>query len=152
MTMNKAAYSYRQDPSVPTFDDTGPIVFMDGDCALCTTSARLIIRFDRVGAFRICPIQTTTGRAVLCHYGLDPDNPESWLYLVDGEAYESLDAVIRVGSRLGGLGWLLQPLRLLPRSLQNWIYRHIAQNRLRLFGRRDMCALPDATLRSRLME
>jgi predicted DCC family thiol-disulfide oxidoreductase YuxK len=150
--MHRVAHSYRQDPTVPEFDDGFPIVFMDGDCVLCTVTARLIIRFDRAGEFRICPVQTVTGRAVLNHYGLDPDVPESWLYLVDGKAYESLDAMIRAGARLGGVGWLLQPLRLLPRPVQDWLYRRIARNRIRFFGRTDMCALPDPALRSRLME
>lgn len=149
--MDRTGYSYRQDPSVPDFDDSQPIVFMDGDCALCTMSARLIVRFDRVGEFRICPVQTATGSAVLTHYGLDPESPESWLYLVDGKAYESLDAMVRAGARLGGVGWLLQPLRLLPRPVQDWLYRRVALNRIRLFGRTDMCGIPDPALRSRLM-
>lgn len=150
--MDRSAYSYREDPAVPKFDDSHPIVFMDGECALCTSSARLIVRFDRVGEFRICPMQAATGRAFLTHYGLDPDDPVSWLYLVDGKAYESIDAMIRAGARLGGVGWLLQPLRLLPRWLQDWLYRRIALNRIRLFGRTSMCALPDPALRARLME
>lgn len=150
--MDRTAYSYRQDPNVPNFDDTHPIVFMDGDCVLCTASARLIVRFDRAGEFRICPVQTATGRAILTHYDLEPDDPESWLYLVDGEAYGSMDAMIRAGARLGRVGWLLQPLRLLPRTVQDWLYRRIALHRIRLFGRTDICSIPDPALRSRLMK
>jgi predicted DCC family thiol-disulfide oxidoreductase YuxK len=150
--LEKVAYSYRQDPAVPPFDDSHPIVFMDGDCVLCTASARLIVRFDKAGEFRICPVQTAIGRAVLGHYDLDPDDPISWLYLVDGRAYESIDAMIRAGARMGGIGWLLQPLRLLPRSVQDWLYQRIALNRIRLFGRTDICALPDPALQARLMK
>lgn len=152
LTTDRTGYSYRRDPAVPDFDDSRPIVFMDGDCALCTAGARLIVCFDGVGEFRICPVQSVTGQAVTKHYGLDSNDPESWLYLVDGRAYESLDAIIRAGARLGGIGWLLQPLRLLPRRLQDWLYGKVARNRIRLFGRTDMCALPDPALRSRLME
>ena len=65
MNVETSAYSYRDDPDVPAFDDRNPIVFMDGTCALCTTSARMIARFDRSQAFRICPVQSPTGRAVL---------------------------------------------------------------------------------------
>jgi len=77
-------YSYRGDPSVPDFDDGVPITFMDGQCTLCSTGARLISRLDRQNEFRICPIDTALGRSVLSHYGLDPDDPKSWLYLVEG--------------------------------------------------------------------
>ena len=147
----RETYSYRGDPEVPDFPDRGPITVMDGDCALCTAGARLIARFDKADEFRICPAGTPLGRALLRHYGLSPDNPESWLYLADGKAYGSIDAMIRAGRRIGGVGWLLQPLRLLPRILQDWIYRRIARNRYSVLGRTDMCAVPDAKLRARLI-
>jgi len=144
-------WSYRRDPAVPAFDDSGPVAFMDGECVLCTAGARLIARFDRTGAFHICPAQSPTGRAVLRHYGLEPDDPDSWLYLADGRAHTSLDGIIRAGARIGGPGWLLQPLRLLPRAAQDWLYRRIARNRYRLFGRTSMCSVPDPRLRARLI-
>jgi predicted DCC family thiol-disulfide oxidoreductase YuxK len=148
----RAPYSYRHDPAVPPFDDSGPIAFMDADCLLCATGARLISRFDRAGAVRICPVQSRLGRAMLIHHGLDPDGPESWLYLEGGRATTSLDAIIRVGRRVGGPGHLLAAFRVLPRPAQDWLYRRIARNRYALFGHTDMCALPDPALRARIMD
>ncbi|NIJ40945.1 putative DCC family thiol-disulfide oxidoreductase YuxK [Parvibaculum indicum] len=145
-------YSYRKDTAVPEFDDTGPVTVMDGECVLCSTGARLIARLDKAGEFRICRAQTELGRALLNHYGMSADDPESWLYIVDGRAFTSFDAMIRVGARVGGAGLLLQPLRLLPRPVQDWFYRRLAHNRYRLFGRTDICALPDPGVRARLME
>ena len=152
MLNDREPYSYKRDPIVPDFDDSGPVVFMDGDCVLCTTGARLIARLDRKEEFRICPIQTPTGAAVLRHYGLEPDDPTTWLYLADGRAYTSLDAMIRAGTRMGGIGKLLLGLRMLPRPLQDWLYRRLARNRYRLFGRTDMCAVAGPGLRARLMQ
>jgi predicted DCC family thiol-disulfide oxidoreductase YuxK len=150
--LRTAPYSYRTDPSVPAFEDRGPVTVVDGECALCSFSARLIARFDSRGEFRICRSQTALGRALLLHYGLAPDDPESWLLLVDGRAYTSLDAIIRASRRVGGPGWLLQPLRLLPHGLQDRLYRWIARNRYRLFGRRDLCSVADRRVRARLIE
>jgi predicted DCC family thiol-disulfide oxidoreductase YuxK len=148
----KPQHSYRADPNVPAFDDSHPVTIMDGECVLCSVGARLIARFDKVGEFRICRSQTTLGQSLLRHYGLAPNDPESWLYIVDGQAFTSLDAMIRAGRRIGGSGWLLQILRLLPRVLQDYLYRKLAKNRYRLFGRTDMCNIPDPALRARLME
>lgn len=147
-----APYSYRADPAVPAFDDAGPVTVMDGECALCSFGARLIARFDRAGAFRICRTQTDLGRALLTHYGLDPDDPESWLFIDRGRAFTSMGGMIRAGARVGGVGWLLQPLRLIPRPAQDWLYVRLARNRYRLFGRAEMCRLPDPRLRARLIE
>lgn len=151
LLLDLPAFSYRSDTAVPDFDDRGPVVVMDGDCALCTFGARLIDRFDHRLEFRICPAATALGQALLAHYGLNPTDPESWLLLQDGRAYVSFDAMIRAGRRVGGPGWLLQPFRALPRGVQDRLYRRLARNRYRLFGGADLCALPDPGLRARLI-
>lgn len=146
------AYSFRDDPNVPEFDDGHPIVFMDAECALCTRAARIIARLDRAGDFKICPVQTPLGRAVFAHYDLEPGDPDSWIFLEDGRAHQSLDAVIRAGRRLGGWGRLALVFAILPPPARRWTYRRIARSRYSLFGRADMCAVPDPELRARLME
>ena len=102
--------SYRSDPSVPDFDDDGPRTVMDARCGLCARGARWIARSDRKQEFRIIPAQSELGAALFRHYGLDPLDPVSWLYIVDGKAYTSLDAIIRVGRRLGGVSGLFAML------------------------------------------
>ncbi|GAA6181895.1 DCC1-like thiol-disulfide oxidoreductase family protein [Shimia sp. NS0008-38b] len=148
---DRRPYSYRDDAALAAFDDGGPITVMDGDCALCGFGARMIARFDHKDVFRICPAQTDLGTALLRHYELSPDDPESWLLIVEGRAYASLDAIIRVGALMGGVGHVLWPLKLMPRSVQDWIYRRIARNRYQMFGRGDMCSLPDPRLKARLL-
>jgi predicted DCC family thiol-disulfide oxidoreductase YuxK len=149
--INRQAYSYRLETSIPQFDGRGPVVFMDGECALCSRTARIIARLDRRGEFRICPVQSELGRAILQHYGLDPDIPDSWIYLADGEAHTSLDAVIAAGTRLGGMARLVRIFLILPRPARDWLYRRIARNRYAIFGREQMCAIPDAALIQRLL-
>ena len=148
--IEREAHSYRADPAVPPFDDTRPIVFMDGECLLCTQGARLISRFDRRGEFRIASTHSPLGTAMLAHYGMEVDDPESWLFLDEGRACGSLQAVTGIGRRLGGPARMLGVFRFLPRSVQDWIYRRVARNR-RAFGRSDMCALPDPALQSRIL-
>jgi len=146
----RPAFSYRDDPEVPAFDDAGPIAVMDGDCALCSWGARTIAQLDRKGEFRICPVGTPVGTALVRHYGLAPEDPETWLLIEDGRAWSGMEAIIRIGSRLGGPGRSAVAMRALPRPARDWLYRRIARNRYRL-GRSDMCATPDPELRRRLM-
>ncbi|WP_417513627.1 thiol-disulfide oxidoreductase DCC family protein [Minwuia sp.] len=148
----RPAYAYRTDPNVPAFDDHGPVVFMDGDCALCSRGARWIARRDTDERFSICPIQSPLGQAMLMHFDIDQTDPETWILLHEGKGYTSLDAMIRVGALLGGPGHLLTVLAPLPRAFQDWIYRRIARNRYALFGNTDMCAIPDPELRKRLVQ
>ena len=152
LRISKPPYSYRDDNTLPDFDDSRPVIVMDGQCGLCAMTARRISYGDKAGEFGICRSQAELGTALLRHYGIDAQKPESWLYILDGRAYSALDGIIRAGARVGGTGWLFQPLRILPRSLQEGLYRWVARNRYRIFGRTDMCALRDEALRARLME
>ena len=147
----RAAYSYRADPNVPVFDDAHPIAFMDGSCALCCFGARMIARLDRSGHVRICPVQSRLGEALLQHFGMSHVDPDSWLLLDAGVARGGFDAIAHLGKHCGGWGHGLRMLMWLPKPLRDGLYRRIARSRYRLFGRADLCGLPDAGLRARLL-
>lgn len=144
-------FSHRADPSVPAFDDGGHVVVVDGSCGVCSRGARMLAQRDTRHEFRIATAGSDLGRALFWHYGLDPDDPESWLYLCEGEAWFSLDAMIAVATRVGGSGRAAAVLWLVPKRLRDWLYRRIARNRYRIMGRTDLCAMPDAALRERLI-
>ena len=128
-----------------------PIAVMDATCALCSFGARMIHRLDRKGEIRICPIQTERGRDLLIRYGLDPDDPDTWLFLENGRVWTDFDAMVRIGERSGGFGYVLSLVRVMPGPLRRWLYLRIARNRYRVFGRGDICALPDPAFQARLI-
>ena len=152
MKSDAVPYSYRDDPDVPEF--TAPVCFtvMDAQCAICARGARWIARNDGAGEFRIIPLQSPTGSALMRHYGLDPLDPSSWLFVEEGRAYASMDAIIRVGKRLGGRWRALGLLRVLPRRVQDTLYYTFARYRYRLAGRADLCGLPDPEVQKRLLQ
>ena len=129
-----------------------PIAFMDRDCALCSFGAQMIHRLDRTGQVRICPVQSQTGQAVLAHYDMALDDPDSWMFLEAGHASFDFDAMIWLGARCGGVGYGLQILCILPKPARDALYGLIARNRYRMFGRGDMCGLPDPAFQKRLIE
>ena len=151
MDLEREPFSYLHDHQVPPFQAGDVFTVMDAKCALCSRGAAWIARHDKAQEFTIITMQSDVGRALFSHYGLDPADPLSWLYVEDGRAYSSLDALIRVGARLGGFWKVLGLLRVLPVSVQDALYRLVARNRYRLFGTTDMCALPDPEVQKRLL-
>ncbi len=150
--MMSEAFSFKSDPAVPDFDDSGPVAVMDAECAICSWGAKMIHRLDRTGKVRICPVQSPLGAALLHHYKLEPTNPASWLFIDDGRAYMDFDAVLHAGNKFGGWGRLTSVLRLLPKPMRDKLYIWIARNRYAIFGRADMCAIPDPPFTRRLIE
>jgi predicted DCC family thiol-disulfide oxidoreductase YuxK len=58
---------------------------------------------------------------------------------------------LRQAPAWAGFGQLLLAFMVLPRPARDWLYRRIARNRYALFGRAQMCAIPDAAVKQRLL-
>jgi predicted DCC family thiol-disulfide oxidoreductase YuxK len=136
-------YSYRRDPAVPAFPDDRPVIVFDGYCALCSGWAQFVLRNDPDGRYRLLPAQSSLGRALYIHYGLDPEDYETNILIENGVAWFKSEGSIRMAEGLG-LPWSLAGVfRALPRSWRDWLYNHLARNRLRIFGRRETCYVSD---------
>jgi len=136
-------YSYRTDPDVPSFPDDKPIIIFDGHCVLCSRFARMVLRRDKAGRFRLLPAQSPLGEALYRHYGLPTPQYETNILLEDGQAWFKSEGSIRMLRRLG-FPWSLAPVfRLLPPPVRDAAYGLVARNRLRWFGRREACYLAE---------
>jgi predicted DCC family thiol-disulfide oxidoreductase YuxK len=150
VTQNRA-YSWRGDPAVPSFPDDHPLIVFDGQCVLCSANAHFVLRRDRRRVFRLTHAQSALGLALYRHFGLHSDEHGTMLVIRDGRLLTHSDAAIAIGE---GLGWpwrAAQVATLVPRPLRNLLYRWIARNRFRWFGRRETCWLPAPELRDRIL-
>lgn len=132
-------------------DTQRPIIVFDAVCPLCSAHARFVLKHDRRRRFRIAPMQSDTGAALLRRFGNDPGDPETLLLVDKGRPLRDSDAILAI---LRGLGWpwrLAGAAGLLPQRLRDRLYRWLARNRYRLFGRRESCWRPDPELGDRIL-
>jgi len=147
----RAAYSYRNDPAVPKFRDDRAVIVFDGYCALCSGWVSFILRHDRHAIFSLLPAQSPIGRALYVHYGLDPVDYATNILLADGVAWFKAEGSIRMAERLGFPWRLAATFRLLPRTWREALYDAVARNRLRIFGRREVCYVSDPQYADRFL-
>ena len=128
-----------------------PVIVFDAQCVLCSANAQFVLKHDRRDHFRLASMQGEVGAALFRRFGIDPADPET-IILVDGDSVRlNSDAVIAI---YAGLGWpwrAAAALRLVPRVLRDPVYRWVARNRYRLFGRRETCWLPTAEQARRVL-
>ena len=122
---------------------SSPIVLFDGMCNLCNGAVRFIMKYERNKELKFSSLQSDTGKRLLKDYSHIIINSDSIVYIYNGKAYTESDAAIKIASYLKYPWSLLNTVRFLPESLTNFIYRIIARNRYRIFGRRDSCMVPD---------
>jgi predicted DCC family thiol-disulfide oxidoreductase YuxK len=72
------------------------VVVYDGVCVLCSRWVHFVLRHDRQGLYKFAAMQTPTGRSLLVRYGIDPDDPLSFLLLESGEGYTDTEGIRRV--------------------------------------------------------
>lgn len=129
---------------------TRPIIFFDGVCGMCNTFVNLILRVDRKGTFLFAPLQGSTARDLLPPL---PDDAGEWsmIYVDEAGIHDESDASLEVYRRLGGFWRLLGLLRYVPRALRNPVYRVMARNRYRWFGKKNSCRIPTENERARFL-
>lgn len=132
-------------------DAAGPIIVFDALCVLCSANAQFVLRHDRRGHFRLASMQGEVGSALYRRFGIEPADPET-LIVVDGDqALRDSDAVLAIYANLGWPWRMLGMFRLVPRALRDPVYRLVARNRYRLFGKRETCWVPSAEHRTRIL-
>jgi predicted DCC family thiol-disulfide oxidoreductase YuxK len=149
--MDRAPFSFRSDPAVPVFPDDRPIIIFDCKCVFCSGFANFILRADRRRRFRLLAAQTPLGVALYRHYGLDPVNYTTNILLADGRAWFKSAASLHIFHQLGFPWALLTAGWILPRKVRDGLYDVVARNRLRWFGVRQTCYLPDPTQADRFL-
>lgn len=131
--------------------NTGGVIVFDGVCVLCNGWVGFLLRHDHAQRYRFAAMQSVSGRRLLAAHGLDPDDPTSFLLIEDGRAWTDTDAIRRVLIGLGGIGRTAHAIALLPRALRDPLYRLVARNRYRWFGRHDTCLLPTPQQQARFL-
>ncbi|MET3664388.1 thiol-disulfide oxidoreductase DCC family protein [Caulobacter sp. 1776] len=127
------------------------LMLFDGVCHLCDGTVRTALRLDRDGVIRFTPLQSPYGRALARAHGLDPDTPESFLFLDHGRPLAKTAAIGALLRRLRAPWRWLAFVDRLPRKPMDAAYDWIATNRYRLLGKKDRCMVPTAEQRARFV-
>lgn len=150
--MPSTPYSYRDDPTVPAFDDAQPLLIFDGHCVLCSSGVQWMLRRDPGGKTRFAAIQQPIPRALYAHYGLDAERFDTFMVLSGGVPYTKWAGLLAAARCLAPpWSWLGRLGRVVPDVAGDVIYDWIQRNRIGWFGGRETCYLPDATQRARFM-
>lgn len=131
--------------------EDGPIVVFDALCVLCSANAQFILRFDKRGHFRLASMQGDVGAALFRRCGINPEKPETLVIVQGDKIIRDSDAVLAIYDGLGGAWRALTLFRIVPRFLRDRLYRLVARNRYRIFGRRETCWVPTPEQAGRIL-
>jgi predicted DCC family thiol-disulfide oxidoreductase YuxK len=135
-----------------------PIILYDGVCGLCNRGVQFLLKRDKRGQLQFASLQSDFAAKVLGRHGIDPKDLDTVHLVVnhdrpDEKILGRSDAVLRAWHELGGAWKLLSSISsIIPRGLRDLVYRFVATNRYRVFGKFETCMLPDPSQRSRFLD
>ena len=127
----------------------GPVVLYDGVCKFCNRSVKFILRVDKKGVFRYAALDSA-----FAIEALKKEEPtDSGILLYKGKIYRESDVLPHILLILGGwwkpLAWLIL---IFPRFIRDNVYRWIARNRYKWFGKYDSCPIPKPEWKERFIK
>jgi predicted DCC family thiol-disulfide oxidoreductase YuxK len=116
------------------------IIFFDGVCNLCNGFISFLFFLGLPTDLKVASLQGNCAKKYLPEE--ERQNLSSVIYLRNEKTYKESTAVITI---MMDITWYYRPLGLLlviPSFLRDSIYRFIAKNRYRFFGKKSTCRLP----------
>ena len=137
--------------------ESNPIVLYDGVRGLCNRLNQFILKRDTHDRFRFASLQSDLAGSLLKRHGADSKDLDTVYVVLDyNQPGERLlarsDAILHVVTQLDGIWKLAIVGRLLPRVLRDGLYKLVARNRYRVFGKHDSCMLPDPKHRHKFLD
>jgi predicted DCC family thiol-disulfide oxidoreductase YuxK len=131
----------------------GKIILYDGVCNLCDAAVRFVLPRDRQGTFRFASLQGELAKPILTRHGISPAQAlESIVLVEDGKLYLASEGILRIASHLDFPWNLARIFLFVPRPIRDGIYRWVARNRYRWFGKQETCLLPRPEWQARFLE
>ncbi len=128
-----------------------PILLFDGHCNLCNAWVNFIVKRDPSSTIRFASLQSLAGQRLLEEHKIDSNYIDSLALFEEDKVSVSSTAALRILSYLDGWERHLIYLTILPRTFRDLVYRFVANNRYRWFGRREQCMVPTVKLSKRFL-
>jgi len=128
-----------------------PLLLFDGDCTLCSNSVRFLLRHNFSGNLKFTSLQSGIGLKILNLAGKDLDQADTLQLLQDNKLFGYSTAALMITAHLSFPWYFLRILIFIPSFIRDAVYRFIAKNRYKWFGRKSFCLADEKEYRERFL-
>jgi predicted DCC family thiol-disulfide oxidoreductase YuxK len=122
-------------------DSQNHIILFDGYCNLCSSAVQFILKRDKKRIFKYASLQSDFGQNSLSANGLSTTEIDTVVLIENGNAYTYSTGALKIAKHLAGIWPLFYGAIIIPRFIRDAIYKFIAKNRYRWFGKKETCMM-----------
>ena len=126
-------------------------MLFDGECHLCDGTVQFVLERDKKEQFHFCSLQSERGQAYLKKFDLPTDQFDNFVLIEGEDFYLRSTAVLRLCKGLPFPWSFLSVFLIIPGSIRDFVYRIVAKNRYRWFGKKEACWIPTGKYRKRFL-
>lgn len=118
-----------------------PLVLFDGVCNLCNGTVDFMLKRDRKKQFLFVALQSEAGEKIREKFHF-PAEIDSVILIHKEKVFYESDAVLEIARLLPAPWKWAVVFKIVPVNWRNAVYRWIARNRYRWFGKKENCRIP----------
>jgi predicted DCC family thiol-disulfide oxidoreductase YuxK len=127
------------------------ILFFDGNCPMCHSWVKRILRWDKQKIFRFSPLEGPEAKRLLSPLLPNYIEEDTIVFYDEGKVYLRSDAALKIFSQLQFPFTLLGPGYLVPKKIRDGIYRWVANRRYKFGERFESCPIPPVAWKDRFI-
>lgn len=117
-----------------------PVLLFDPYCNLCNGVVKFLRKHDHKKQFVFIPLQSEKGKELVRQFDV-PENIDAVVLITSEGIFTASDAALEIARNVPILSKVAAVLKFIPKTLRDRIYRFIAANRYRWWGKRNACDL-----------
>ena len=125
------------------------IVIYDGECNLCDSSVKFILRHESNNELRFTHLASPEGERIMREFNIDP-SIDAVLFVNNGKIFIKSKAVFEISKYLKYPFKLVKYFSWVPLFISDTIYDFIAKRRYKWFGKDD-CLILDEKIKVRFI-
>lgn len=127
------------------------VIVFDGVCNFCNGAVNFIIKRDHNDRFVFVPMQSLTAQHIIAKYKVTRVGVDTFLLVKNETCFYRTNAALEIAKELSGGWFLFGVFKIIPRPIRDYFYRLFARNRYRLFGKTEVCMVPNDDIKRKFL-
>src|SRR5690625_4409510 len=127
------------------------VILFDREWNFCELYFQFIIKRDPMAMFTFAPLQSKIAQDLIGKSFKKIPDTSTVVLIEDHKIFTQSTAALLISKKLSGVWPVLYLFIIVPRPIRDVLYRFVAKNRYKWFGKKNHCMVPTPEMKKRFL-